>query len=93
MQPQVRAAAVTCLNAWHTEIGLASMVEQEFISSALATENPNLRAEVMLIKTIYINSTTSIKKGYSAKVLKLRQHVISLMWPQVLPDETCPPII
>ena len=46
LQPHVRAAAVSCLNAWYTEIGLAPMVEQEFISGALATENPNLRAEV-----------------------------------------------
>lgn len=45
-QPQVRVAAVSCLNAWHTELGLVPMVEQEFLTTALATESPNLRAEV-----------------------------------------------
>ena len=45
-QPQVRAAAVTALNAWHDQIGLTPLVEAEIISTALATENPNLRSEV-----------------------------------------------
>lgn len=40
---------MACLNAWYTEIGLSPMVEQEFISGALATENPNLRAEVSVV--------------------------------------------
>ena len=62
VQPQVRAAAVACLNAWHTEIGLASMVEQEFISSALATENPNLRAEVIIAIKILV--FTQIQDNY-----------------------------
>lgn len=39
-------AAVSCLNAWHTELGMVPMVDQEILSNALATENPNLRAEV-----------------------------------------------
>lgn len=39
-------AAVNCLNSWHTELGMVPMVEQEFFTTALATENPNLRGEV-----------------------------------------------
>ena len=39
-------AAVACLDTWHTELGVVPMVEQEFFTNALATENPNLRAEV-----------------------------------------------
>ena len=38
--------AGNCLNSWHTELGMVVMVEQEFFTTALATEHPNLRAEV-----------------------------------------------
>lgn len=46
-QPQVRVAAIATLNAWHDQIGLVLLVEAEIISTALATENPNLRSEVL----------------------------------------------
>ena len=46
-QPQLRAAAVATLNAWYDQIKLAPLVEAEIISTALATENPNLRSEVL----------------------------------------------
>ena len=45
-QSHLRQAAIGCLNAWLAEITLVPFVEQEFISNALATENPNLRTEV-----------------------------------------------
>ena len=46
-QPQLRAAAIATLNAWYDQIKLAPLVEAEIISTALATENPNLRSEVL----------------------------------------------
>ena len=52
-QPHVRAAAVACLNAWHAELTLTPFVEQELISTALATENPNLRAEVCVCVCVW----------------------------------------
>ncbi|CAB4025899.1 cytoskeleton-associated 5 isoform X1, partial [Paramuricea clavata] len=45
-KPQVRATAITCLNSWFDEIGLVPLIESEVISGALATENPNMRAEM-----------------------------------------------
>ncbi|XP_028404850.1 cytoskeleton-associated protein 5-like isoform X2 [Dendronephthya gigantea] len=45
-KPQVRAAAISCLNSWFDEIGLVPLVESEVISGALATDNPNMRAEM-----------------------------------------------
>ena len=53
----MRAAAVTALNAWHDQIGLTPLVEAEIISTALATENPNLRSEVpicILCATLHV---------------------------------------
>ena len=46
-QPQLRTAAIATLNAWHDQIKLPPLVEAEIISTALATENPNLRSEVL----------------------------------------------
>jgi hypothetical protein len=34
------------LNSWFDEIGLVPLIESEVISGALATDNPNMRAEV-----------------------------------------------
>ena len=45
-QPQVRQAAISCLNAWHAEITLVPFIEQKFISSALATKSAILKMEV-----------------------------------------------
>ena len=45
----MRVAATASLNAWFDELTLVPLVEQEFLSTALATENPNLRVEVSLV--------------------------------------------
>lgn len=45
-QPQIRTAARACLDAWVEQGCMASFVEGEIFSDALAKENPNLRAEV-----------------------------------------------
>ncbi len=37
---------MACLNAWNTEVSVATMVEQDVFTPSLSTENPNLRAEV-----------------------------------------------
>ena len=49
LQPHVRAAAVAALNTWHTELTLVPFAELELLSSALETENPNLRSEVRVV--------------------------------------------
>ncbi len=48
-QPQVRAAALSCLNSLFEEMGLVPLIESEVISGALATDNPNMRAEVKFV--------------------------------------------
>ncbi|CAI8010225.1 Cytoskeleton-associated protein 5 [Geodia barretti] len=43
----VRAACVSCLNVWVTEVTLVPFIEGELLSTALQMENPNLRTELL----------------------------------------------
>ena len=42
----MRQAAIDTLNAWLEQTGITCFVEGELFSTALATDNPNLRADV-----------------------------------------------
>jgi cytoskeleton-associated protein 5 len=46
-KPQVRAAGVSCLSGWVDQVGVVSIIEQDLISPSLATDNPNLRTELL----------------------------------------------
>jgi cytoskeleton-associated protein 5 len=46
-KPQVRSAALATMTALYDEVTLAPFIETEIISNALATENPNLRTELL----------------------------------------------
>lgn len=48
LQGHVRQAAVDTLNAWLEQTGLACFVEGELFSTALATDNPYLKADVRI---------------------------------------------
>ncbi|KAK3702253.1 hypothetical protein QZH41_019815, partial [Actinostola sp. cb2023] len=46
-KPHLRAAGITALNAWYSEIGLVPFLDGEVLFGALSTENPILRTEVL----------------------------------------------
>eukprot|EP00731_Ephydatia_muelleri_P025904 Em0018g4a len=46
-QPQLRAAGIATLNTWCTETTFLPFVDKELLCTALNTENPNLRAELL----------------------------------------------
>lgn len=46
-KPQLRAAGIATLNAWCTEATFQAFVDEEMLSTALNTENPNLRTELL----------------------------------------------
>ena len=53
-QVQVRTAAITCLNAWTDEVPVNTLFEQDLVAGSLATENPNLRTEVLAMNSTII---------------------------------------
>lgn len=62
-QPHIRTAAITALNAWYDQIGLAPFIEGEIIFGALSTENPFLRTEVKFMMIIMLNCHDYIDNG------------------------------
>ena len=75
MQTQLRQSAVACLNTWHAEVTFAYFVEMEFISGALATENPNLRTEVIDLE--YVSATNFFLHALCTVMLITRDHRLS----------------
>ena len=47
LQPQLRAAGIATLNTWCTEATFLPFVDEELLCTALTTENPNLRTELL----------------------------------------------